>query len=59
MDLVKNDRQWDARTMASELAADAIDSLMAAGMSEHDAVSALEDALRVRRTTYEMAVVQD
>lgn len=36
-----------------------LDSLMAAGMSEHDAISALEDALQVRRTTYEMAVVQD
>jgi hypothetical protein len=53
------DRQWESRSVASTLVADAIDSLMAQGMGEHDAISALEDALLVRRITYNMQIVQD
>jgi hypothetical protein len=53
------DRQWESRSVASTLVADAIDSLMAQGMGEHDAISALEDKLLVRRITYNMQIVQD
>jgi hypothetical protein len=53
------DRQWESRSVASTLVADAIDSLMAQGMGEHDAISALEDALLVRRITYNMQIMQD
>jgi hypothetical protein len=53
------DRQWESRSVASVLVADAIDSLMAQGMGEHDAISAIEDALQVRRSTFNMADAQD
>ena len=53
------DRQWESRSIASTLLADAIDSLMAQGMGEHDAISALEDALQIRRITLDMQIAQD
>ena len=53
------DRQWESRRVASTLLADAIDSLMAQGMGEHDAISALEDALQIRRITLNLQIVQD
>ncbi|WP_426128468.1 hypothetical protein [Pararhizobium sp. PWRC1-1] len=53
------DRQWESRSAASLLVADAIDSLMAQGMGEHDAISALEDALQIRRVTLNMQIAQD
>jgi uncharacterized protein YoaH (UPF0181 family) len=40
------------------LLADAIDSLMAQGMGEHDAISALEDALQIRRITLNLQIAQ-
>jgi hypothetical protein len=57
--LERIDRQWESRSVASVLVADAIDSLMAQGMGEHDAISALEDALQVRRISYNMQIAQD
>lgn len=53
------DRQWESRSVASKLLADAIDSLMAQGMGEHDAISALEDALQIRRITLNLQIAQD
>jgi hypothetical protein len=53
------DRQWESRSVASILVADAIDSLMAQGMGEHDAISALEDALQIRRITYNIQSAVD
>jgi hypothetical protein len=53
------DRLWESRSVASVLVADAIDSLMAQGMGEHDAISTLEDALQVRRITFNMQIAQD
>jgi hypothetical protein len=53
------DRQWESRSVASTLLADAIDSLMAQGMGEHDAISALEDALQIRRITLNLQIAQD
>ena len=53
------DRQWESRSVASTLLADAIDSLMAQGMGEHDAISALEDALQIRRITLDLQISQD
>jgi hypothetical protein len=53
------DRQWESRSVASTLLADAIDSLMAQGMGEHDAISALEDALQIRRITLDLQIAQD
>jgi hypothetical protein len=53
------DRQWESRSVASVLVANAIDSLMAQGMGEHDAISALEDALQVRRITFNIQIAQD
>jgi hypothetical protein len=53
------DRQWESRRIASVLVAEAIDSLMAQGMGEHDAISALEDALQIRRITFNMQIAQD
>jgi hypothetical protein len=50
------DRQCESRSVASTLVADAIDSLMAQGMGEHDAISALEDALQVRRITFDTQI---
>jgi hypothetical protein len=53
------DRLWESRSVASVLVADAIDSLMAQGMGEHDAISALEDVLQVRRIIFNMQIAQD
>lgn len=53
------DRQWESRSVASILVAEAIDSLMAQGMGEHDAISAIEDALQIRRVTLNMQLAQD
>lgn len=53
------DRQWESRSVASTLIAEAIDSLMAQGFGEHDAISALEDALQIRRITFNMQIAQD
>lgn len=52
------DRQWENRSAASNLIADAIDSLAASGMDEHNAISALEDALQIRRVTLNLQVAQ-
>ena len=52
------DRQWENRSAASTLVADAIDSLTASGMDEHNAISALKDALQIRRVTLNMQVAQ-
>ena len=52
------DRQWENRSAASTLIADAIDSLTASGMDEHNAISALEDALQIRRITLNIEVAQ-
>lgn len=52
------DRQWESRSVASMLIADAIDSLMAQGMGKHDALSALEDALQIRRVTFDIEIAQ-
>lgn len=49
------DLQWASRAVASELVAQAIDILKSNGMVEHDAISALEDALETRRLTYNIA----
>lgn len=54
-----SDRQGESRSIASILVADAIDSLMAQGMGEHDAIGALEDALQIRRVTFDLHVAQD
>jgi hypothetical protein len=60
--MVKNpkfiDRQWENRGAASCLVAGAIDGLTASGMDEHNAISALEDALQIRRVTLNMQVAQ-
>jgi uncharacterized protein YoaH (UPF0181 family) len=53
------DRQWESQSIASILVAEAIDSLMAQGMGEHDAISAIEDALQIRRITLNMQIAQD
>ncbi|CAN7628704.1 hypothetical protein LJR098_006037 [Rhizobium sp. LjRoot98] len=53
------DRQWESRSTASILIAEAIDSLMAQGMGEHDAIGALEDALQTRRIILNMQITQD
>jgi ribosomal protein S18 acetylase RimI-like enzyme len=53
------DRQWESRSVASILVAEAIDSLMAQGLGEHDAISALEDALQIRRVTFNIQIAQD
>lgn len=53
------DRQWESRSIASTMIAEAIDSLMAQGMGEHDAISAIEDALQIRRITLNMQLAQD
>ena len=53
------DRQWENCGEASTLLADAIDSLTASGMDEHNAISALEDALQIRRVTLKMQIAQD
>ncbi|WP_426231971.1 hypothetical protein [Pararhizobium sp. DWP3-4] len=53
------DRQWESRSIASILVAEAIDSLMAQGLGEHDAISALEDVLQIRRITFNMQIAQD
>ena len=53
------DRQWESRSVGSILVAEAIDSLMAQGQSEHDAISALEDALQIRRVTFNIQIAQD
>ena len=52
------DKQWENRSAASTLLADAIDSLTASGMDEHNAISAPEDALQIRRVTLNMQVAQ-
>jgi hypothetical protein len=52
------DRQWENRGAASNLLADAIGSLTASGMDEHNAISALEDALQIRRVTLTMQAAQ-
>ncbi|WP_421869035.1 hypothetical protein [Pararhizobium sp.] len=52
------DRQWENRGAASTLLADAIDSFAASGMDEHNAISALEDALQIRRVTLNIEVAQ-
>ena len=53
------DRHGESRSIASALVADAIDNLMAQGMGEHDAISALEAALQTRRITLDMQIAQD
>jgi hypothetical protein len=52
------DRQWESRSVASALIAEAIDSLMAQGCDEHNAIGALEDALQIRRVTVNMQLAQ-
>lgn len=53
------DRQWESRNTASILIAEAIDSLMAQGLSEYDAIGALEDALQTRRIIINLQITQD
>jgi hypothetical protein len=53
------DRQWEGRSVASLLIADALDSLMAQGMGEHDALGALEFALKIRHITFHTQIAQD
>ncbi|KQY42487.1 hypothetical protein ASD32_14080 [Rhizobium sp. Root483D2] len=57
--LESTDRHGESRSIVSALVADAIDSLMAQGMGEHDAISALEAALQTRRITLDMQIAQD
>jgi len=52
------DRQWESRSVASMLITDAIGSLMAHGMGNHDALSVVEDALQIRRVTFDMEIAR-
>lgn len=56
--LASRDRQREPRSVASDQIAAAIDSLMAQGMGEEDAIAALEDALQIQRVVLNLQTAQ-